>query len=584
MNDVKILLCGNSKKEEIISISENLKKQYNLNMLIKDCSSSTHNENIEYYFSLINDIQYFNIFVLNHDNKKDIFDFIELFKSEEWGITNDCYPFFLIPSYIVSKIEAYNYIDKLNKSRTDDYKFKVRLFLFYNEIEKSKNNDSFKDYILNIYNCYIQDNIGYDDSKETINILLIGCKNSGKSVLINNLLGEIRALSMEHHFTTKINFYKHKKYPIVFYDTSGFNHNEDEEVLNLDSKITEFNKNYKNIKHKIHAIFYLIECDNVRILQRREKEVIENIFQINIPLFIVGQKGKITNMKNFVRKTKFELSTFPDKYNNNIETLKNRIICLDSTKTSVVNLLKSVYQEFLLSTHFNEQIMNTSSILKDEDLINKSLSENININRSNEEERVIQEILGKINKSIFFNDLNEKLKEIKKKILKIREKYINDKLFILKPDLNKLNQEIENEFRDLFDTSDLNEIKTIIEQYQNGKDIEGNNNIINLKNIAVGTTIGAGIVVTSYLLLPILVPIGVGIPFVIADAYFLKKRYDTLKTNIDENFENSYKKFEEKYILLNIYLIRKKAEIYNNAINEFNKFIKEFESEGEVFI
>ena len=81
-----------------------------------------------------------------------------------------------------------------------------------------------------------------------------------------------------------------------------------------------------------------------------------------------------------------------------------------------------------------------------------------------------------------------------------------------------------------------------------------------------------------------MVPIGVGIPFVIADAYFLKKRYDTLKTNIDENFENSYKKFEEKYILLNIYLIRKKAEIYNNAINEFNKFIKEFESEGEVFI
>ena len=55
-------------------------------------------------------------------------------------------------------------------------------------------------------------------------------------------------------------------------------------------------------------------------------------------------------------------------------------------------------------------------------------------------------------------------------------------------------------------------------------------------------------------------------------------------TNLKENFEYSYKKFEEKYILINISLIRKKAEAYNNAINEFNEFIKEFESEGEVFI
>ena len=108
MNEVKILICGNSKKEENISISENLKTQYNLKMLIKDRSNLTNNENIEYYFSLITDIQYFNVFVLNHDNKKDILDFIESFKSEEWGITNECYPFFLIPSQILSKIEANN--------------------------------------------------------------------------------------------------------------------------------------------------------------------------------------------------------------------------------------------------------------------------------------------------------------------------------------------------------------------------------------------------------------------------------------------------------------------------------------------
>ena len=216
---------------------------------------------------------------------------------------------------------------------------------------------------------------------------------------------------MENHFTTKIKFYKHKKYHIVFYDTSGFKRYEDE----LDSKITEFNKDYKNIKHKIHVIFYVIDCNSVRILQRREKEIIENIFQINIPLFIVGQKGKITNMKNFIRKTKFELSTFPDEYNENIETLKKRIYCLDLTTKSVLDLLKSVYQELLLSQQFNKEILQTSSVFKNEDIINKITQENININHSNEEEKVIQEILENSRRSIFFNDINEKLKEIKKK-------------------------------------------------------------------------------------------------------------------------------------------------------------------------
>ncbi len=576
MNEVKILICGNSKKEEIISISENLKTQYNLKMLIKDRSNLTNNENIEYYFSLITDIQYFNVFVLNHDNKKDILDFIESFKSEEWGITNECYPFFLIPSQILSKIEANNYIDNLNKSRADEYKFKNRLFVFYNEIEKSNDDDSFKDYIINIYNCYTQDKIGYDDSKETINILLIGCENSGKSVLINNLLGEIRALSMENHFTTKINFYKHKKYPIVFYDTSGFKRYEDE----LDSKISEFNKDYKNIKHKIHVIFYVIDCNSVRILQRREKEIIENIFQINIPLFIVGQKGKITNMKNFIRKTKFELSTFPDEYNENIETLKKRIYCLDLTTKSVLDLLKSVYQELSLSEQFNKEILQTSSVLEDKDIINKITSENININQSKEEEKVIQEILENSRRSIFFNDINEKLKEIKTKISKIKDKYINDKYFFKNLDLDTLNQEIENEFSALFDINDLNEIKKMIEENQQEINIKGNNN---LTKIYTDTTFGTGIVITLSLLLKSYICAFI-VPIIITDYYLLKNRNDKVITNLKENFEYSYKKFEEKYILINISLIRKKAEAYNNAINEFNKFIEEFESEGEVFI
>ena len=32
----------------------------------------------------------------------------------------------------------------------------------------------------------------------------------------------------------------------------------------------------------------MIDCNSVRILQRREKELIENIFKINIPIFILS--------------------------------------------------------------------------------------------------------------------------------------------------------------------------------------------------------------------------------------------------------------------------------------------------------
>jgi hypothetical protein len=70
---------------------------------------------------------------------------------------------------------------------------------------------------------------------------------------------------MENHYTTKLNSYKHKKYPIVFYDISGLNGSEDDELINVNSKIDEFNKDYTNIKNKIQAIFYVIDCNSVRI-------------------------------------------------------------------------------------------------------------------------------------------------------------------------------------------------------------------------------------------------------------------------------------------------------------------------------
>ena len=471
MNEVKILICGNYEKNEIINSIENLKIKFNLNLLVKDCSEFTYNQNIEEFFSLIDNRNYFNAFILNYEKKEEIFKFFKLFNSEESGITNECYPFFVFNEKIISRKEANNFIKDLNKSKDEEYKFNFGNFYFFTKIK-----EEFQYNILKIYNCYKQENIKLHEEaeeKETINILVIGIKNSGKTFLINKLLWETRALSMENRFTTKLNSYQHSKYPIVFYDISGFNENEDEELRDINSKIQEFCGDYKNIKNKIHIIFYVIDCNNARIFQKKEKELIENIFEINIPIFIVGQKAKKTNIKNFIRKTNVELETFSEKYNEKIENLKNRIFCLD-TKESLIKLLKSVNMEFIESKAYNEKIINSSSIMNNDELINRSFSDNFMIINSYDEEQFIKDFFEWVKKSIFFNKYIETLKEIYNNILKIKEKYINKNYYFSNLDIQSINDDIKKEFLKIISEEDLKEINKIIYEQQK-KDLDENN-------------------------------------------------------------------------------------------------------------
>ena len=568
MDAVKIIICGTDKKEEIYNTINNLKSCLHLNLIMKDNSEFTHTQNIEYYFSLINDVQYFNAFILNFEKKENILKFFNSFNSEDWGITNGCYPFFVINGQKLSKIELKNFIKILNNPREDDYKIKFGNILFFNTKEE------FQENILNIYNCYKQEaNKLHVDSGETINILIIGVKNSGKSSLINRLLFETRALSMENHYTTKLNNYKHKKYSIVFYDIRGFNTYEDEQIQNVNNYIDEFNKEYKNIKNRIHTIFYVIDTNSSRILQNKEKELIETIFKVNIPIFIVGQKAKKTNIKNFIRKTKFELSTLSKDYKKKIEALSNRIFCLDSSKESIIALLKSVNEEFLLSKKVNEEIINSTSRLSDEEIF----SDNENINNFNDIQINVQDIYSSANKSIFFNNFIETLKEVKQNFLKIKEKYINQ-TYINNLDTKILNKEINEEFLKLFNEEDLKIINKLIIERQNDlaikeKEIGKLNccfrgfNLITLPFIPVPSLTINSLFWTLFIIVGVL------------DILFLIKKNKETKRIIDENIEKSFKCIQEKYIKINLILIREKAEKYNKIIDEFSKYINEFENE-----
>ena len=571
MEEIKILICGNYKKEEINKTIRKLNSDLLLDIIIKDCSNNTHNQNIEYYISLINNIEYFNAFILNFSKKNDIFEFFKSFNSEEYGITNECYPFFLINKNTLSKLETNKFINDLNQSKENEYKFKLGNILFYNELEGIEKKD-FQSIILNIYNCYRQDSKKYieeNNSKETINILLIGLKNAGKSYLINKLLGETRALSMENHYTTKMNTYKHSNYPIVFYDTCGFNENEDDEIRNFNSKIDEFINEYNNIKNKIHAIFYVIDCNSVRIFQNKEKKLIENILNINIPLFIVGQKAKLTNKSNFIRKTKLELSSLSIEYRDKINILINRIYCLDSSIESYNNFLDQVYLEFMKSKLFNDEIIN--AINDNEDLINNSFSENPFI--GNERQDILK-IYNYIKKSIFFNNYNEIIKEVYNNIYTIRDKYINDNYYFKNLDIESLNYEIENEFQKIFKKNDLEKIYKLLKEQQNDLNNK-EKNISELKSyygssaIILCITFLLAYISSSYFL--IIIPVLCIVNFVL-----LNKRNNNIISLINENIGHFLNKFEWKYIKLNLKDINEKAEIYNEALIGFNKFIENF--------
>ena len=534
MDDIKILICGNVIKDDIIKIIENLNLSHNLNLFIEDLSKNTNKQNIEYYFSLINNIQYFNVFILNFDKKEDIFDF---FKS------------------------------------LNEYKIRLENFLFYNK----KNINDFKSMFINIYNCYKQESKKLNDGgdeEESLNILLIGLKNVGKSFLINRFLGETRALSMENHYTSKFNSYRHRKYPIVFYDISGFNENEDKEIKDFNSKIDEFNKEYQNIKNKIHIILYVIDCNSVRILQDKEKKLIETIFDINIPIFIVGQKAKVTNKNNFMRKIKVELDSFSEKYKEKIKSLSKRIVCLDSSKESYDDLLDKIYDEIYKSQEINNYIINDYSFIDDDELLNLDFTENFNLAKFKEDEKKVSGIYNYVKESIFFNDFIETTKEVHKNITKIEETYLKDNYYIKDLKTEKLNEEIEKEFLKLFPKEDLDKINNTIKMHAKELNIDEKN--LKITEYYKGAYMSISLPVTAVLTASNLL----AVPVFLAVTSFLsvvknKVTISKLEDNF-KGFKNIYEILRWNFIKMNLKTIKKKAEIYNDIINKFSQYIVDF--------
>lgn len=257
------------------------------------------------------------------------------------GTKNDDYPFFvflknnnLIDNFDIKKL-LFN-LNDFQKNIIDSFKIDSRNIYIDTE-------ETIIYTIKSIYNYYNGDyTISFDDNEneriekynitKTINILVMGKRGSGKSALINRLLGEKKAYADVNAKTIKTREYFHKYYPLKFIDSAGFQvggleQSKTNEILDINKYLEENNLTYKNIKKKVHFIFYVFKNEDkfddsiIQILKKLESFKIEIFFIITY-----STEGKEKMYKNDFKSQIKKNKIFPKE---KINDIINNTFCLD---------------------------------------------------------------------------------------------------------------------------------------------------------------------------------------------------------------------------------------------------------------
>ena len=443
--------------EHIVNIFCCLEKNQDYSIELKQISESSENK-FEFKgkfdkISILNEISYYsgvrdanrgqidvkqiyNIVILCisfNDAKNLLFDFIKKF--EKSPIKNDAHPFFIFLPYEnnanYNKEQLINEINEFQKNKNSTRKLDSRNISF-------ENKETIPTKIKMIYNYYneideVNQNVNYNKSN-MINILTIGRRGSGKSTLINRLLGEKKAYAQKSAKTLSIKEYYHKYYPIKFIDSAGF---EIGTLKHIDN-ITEFLRiNFRNIFQKIHFIFYEFKKDDK--FDDNELKIIKELYKYNIEIFFVITH--ITEDDEYSAIDEFEESL--KNYHFSEDTIKNIInntFCLDlldikySDKLS--ELIDSVYKKIIKYEESNNKIL---EYINDFNNIPRENNGEIKplINENSEKEGiltkkvtknpndVIESIKDKIKNNIFFVDFETDRKNRKEEALRIVKSYEN---------------------------------------------------------------------------------------------------------------------------------------------------------------
>lgn len=583
-----ITSCEKAFFMEIIKEIENSKK-ISLDIKIICDKSFQVKDYYNSFYELINEAFYFNTFILNYKSKEEILQFFKGFNAN-YKITyikSNSYPFFLINEKIISKFELMKEINEINKEKPKKYHINSKDILCYSDKE------TFTKKIIHIINYYTENSLLDNNLEEekTLNIMLCGITGVGKTTLMNKLLFENRGLTKENNYTTKLNKYYHKLYPICFYDIPGFVQNEDNNTEETKNYIEQFNKQYEKIKEKIHIILYLFNSSSSRLLQDKEIELIENFNKYNIPIYFIGNKSKEIEVKTFKRSI---IQTLKKTHiNKTSKYLESHIFCLNESNKSIYALLQKIDEELNVSKESHDRLIK----LCDNNYINegiKELSELEENEKHNEDAKEIsvndnqikeQIIIKEMKNSIFFNDLSYSIKLAQDKVKEIVKEIIeNSKAYIpfntLTNDLNKLSKKIELEYKKLISENDL---KTIEKQIE--KNLSNDIPTLVLYKAIDFLTIGSSFII-PIIILQLISPFFCFIPACLLSIFigsiFNKKKEN--KKKIEEFSSKINNKYIRKVVIVNLILMKLNAEKYNEVIQQFNLYLNNFLTESDIDI
>lgn len=142
----------------------------------------------------------------------------------------------------------------------------------------------------------------------TINILICGKPGCGKSTLINTILGKNKCFSGigKSSLTQNIVKYIHDKYPIVIYDTPGFEKLED--VIRVQNLIKDKNKSLYEQKNRIHCVLYLMNKETSRTFAEGEFDFIVSLLNQDMNVFFVATHSQNEeNSKEYAEAIKIDL-------------------------------------------------------------------------------------------------------------------------------------------------------------------------------------------------------------------------------------------------------------------------------------